>query len=84
MKKSQKEFLTEGFGWYGVVAILVAYALLSLNTVSSHSLIYNLLNLTGGIGIVVDAIAKKDRPLVALNVIWVLIALAAIGKALIG
>lgn len=65
-------------GWYGAGAILVAYALLSFSVLSASSLIYQLLNLTGALGILVDTYYKKDTPPEVLNIIWSVIALIAI------
>lgn len=80
MKNKTLEFITEACGWYGVTAILVAYALLSLNILDSHQLTYQILNLTGGIGIVIDAIADKNTQPAVLNTIWAVFALIAIAR----
>ncbi len=80
--KKQLEQLTELFGWYGVLAILLAYGLLSFNVISSNSLSYHLLNLSGGLGIIADSSMVKNYPPVVLNSIWVVIALFAIAKIL--
>ncbi len=66
------------FGWYGVIAILAAYALVSFNVVVAKSYVYQLLNFTGALGIVLEAASKKDKQPVALNAIWAIIALIAI------
>lgn len=65
-------------GWYGVLAILVAYALVNLNYVSVRSFGFEILNLTGAIGIIIEAINKKDIQPVMLNIIWAAIALIAL------
>ncbi len=78
-----KNTITEIFGWYGVVAIVGAYILLSFNFVSSNSLIFQLLNLTGAIGIVVDAIEDRNIQPAVLNIIWALVALIALVKILL-
>lgn len=67
-------FFSELLGWYGMVAILSAYALLSFNYLQPHQLGYQLLNGTGALGLVVDAYYKKDQPVVVLNLIFVIIA----------
>ena len=71
------------FGWYGVLAILVAYLLLSLNVLAAKSLAYQLLNLTGAAGIIVEALAKKDAQPAALNAIWAVIAIIAIAHIIV-
>jgi len=45
-----KNLLDEIIGWYGMAAILSAYALVSFNFLSSFSIIYQLLNFTGAGG----------------------------------
>jgi hypothetical protein len=75
-----KNKITEILGWYGVVAILGAYALLSFNIIGSESLWYQGLNLTGAIGIVLDAINDKNTQPAVLNIIWAVIALVAVIK----
>jgi hypothetical protein len=66
------------FGWYGVLAILLAYLLVSFSVLTSKSLGYQLLNLSGALGIIVEAYTKKDKQPVELNIIWAIIALASI------
>ena len=78
-----RERITEILGWYGVVAVVGAYALLSLNILSSNSLIFQGLNLTGAIGIVIDAVEDKNTQPAVLNIIWAVIALVAIVKILL-
>ena len=68
------------FGWYGVLAILLAYLLVSFNAVTAKSLGYQLLNLTGALGIVIVALSKKDaQP----AVLWAIIAIAAIARLIL-
>lgn len=70
------------FGWYGTVAIVGAYALTSFGYLESTSLVYQLLNGTGAIGIVIVSFAKKAWQPGILNLIWTGIALAAIVQIL--
>ena len=70
----------EIFGWYGTVAIVAAYALVSFSILQPTSIWYQLLNGTGAVGIVVDAFYKKDYQPGILNLIWTVIAIVAIVK----
>jgi len=79
MRHKAKEY----FGWYGVIAILTAYLLVSFNVIVAKSLSYQLLNLTGSLGIIVIATSKKDTQPVVLNIIWAAIAIIAIVRLLI-
>lgn len=67
-------------GWTGMVLLVLAYALLSAKKLSSHSLGYNLLNLLGGIGLLVNTISGKSWPAAALNALWAIIALITLFK----
>jgi len=66
------------FGWYGVLAIVLAYLLVSINIVGPRSLVYQLLNLSGAVGIVIEALSKKDAQPAVLNIIWATIAVFTI------
>lgn len=70
-------------GWYGVMAILLAYTLLSFKALTPDSLPYQLLNLTGALGIMYEAYYKKDTQPVVLNVVWAVVALVAIFRIVI-
>lgn len=74
MKHKAKNYL----GWYGVSAILLAYLLVSFNLIAVKSFSYQLLNLTGAVGIIIEALSKKDTQPVVLNIVWAVIALGAI------
>lgn len=73
-----KKYIEEIVGWYGTVAIVTAYALLSFNVISSGSLVYQILNGTGALGIVYISLKKKAYQPGVLNIIWAVIALIAI------
>ncbi len=75
-----KNTITEILGWYGVVAIFGAYALLSFNFVTSNSILFQTLNLTGAIGIVLDALNDKNIQPAVLNTIWAIIAIVSLVK----
>lgn len=77
-----KKIIGEIIGWYGTVAIVSAYALLSFGAISSNSLVYQVLNGTGAIGIVYISFKKKAYQPGALNIIWTIIATVAIIKIL--
>jgi len=78
VKKKMHKQLIEIFGWYGTVAIIGAYALSSFSIIKPDSLIYQLLNLTGALGIVWVSYDKKVFQPVVLNLIWSVIAAIAI------
>ena len=67
----------EILGWYGTFAILLAYALVSYGFLPSTGLAYQMLNLTGALGIMAISYKKKVMQTVALNIIWSLIGIIA-------
>ncbi|KKU82411.1 MAG: hypothetical protein UY09_C0015G0005 [Parcubacteria group bacterium GW2011_GWA2_47_8] len=71
--------LAEIIGWYGTVALVLAYALVSFGAIASSSLLYQVLNGTGALGIVYISFKKKNYQPGVLNIIWAIIALIAIG-----
>ena len=78
-----KNIVDEIIGWYGTVAIVLAYALVSNSLVSPTNYIYQLLNLTGAFGIIWISYKKKVYQSISLNIIWAIIAILAIMKLLI-
>lgn len=72
-----KKFLIEAFGWYGVLAMLGAYALLNFGMLPYTSIWYQLLNFTAALGIIVVSVYKQAYQPAALNFAW--LAIAAIG-----
>lgn len=73
----------EIFGWYGTVAILSAYALVSFSIISSNSIWYQMLNLTGATGIVIISFSKKVYQPAFLNLIWAIIAAVVLIKLIL-
>jgi hypothetical protein len=69
-------------GWYGVVAILGAYYLNSFDVIDPN-FAYQFLNLTGGLAIALVSFRKHAWQPLALNLIWALIAGAALWKLLV-
>ncbi|HWB38674.1 MAG TPA: hypothetical protein VG604_00335 [Candidatus Saccharimonadales bacterium] len=80
MKASNK--LIEYAGWYGTAAIVGAYALVSFKVIAADGAIYQLLNLTGALGIIAISLKKKVRQSAVLNAFWAIIAIAALLRLL--
>jgi len=78
-----KKIINEIIGWYGTIAIILAYALLSFEIIASTNLVYQILNCTGAIGITYISFKKKAYQPGVLNVIWTIIAIVAIIRLLI-
>jgi hypothetical protein len=70
--------LIEIIGWYGALAILLAYTLVSFEIIHSQSIEYQMLNFTGALGIFAVSFQKKVYQAATLNIVWALIALIAL------
>ncbi len=73
-----KNKIIEIIGWYGAAAILIAYAGVSFGYILPSDLIFQILNFTGAIGIVVVSFSKKTYQPGVLNLIWAIVALFAL------
>lgn len=82
MVASKRKVFDEAFGWYGTIAILSAYALLSFGFIPT-GLIYQVLNGTGALGIVYISFKKKNYQPGVLNIAWAVIAAIAIVQILL-
>ena len=69
-------------GWYGTVAILIAYALVNFNFMLTSSIVYILLNLTGAFGIICISFKDKAYQPGVLNIAWAVVALIALLRLL--
>jgi hypothetical protein len=75
---SHRDIVFELLGWYGSLALIAGFALNSFGVISAHSYAYQLINLSGALGIVAISLYKKVYQTASLNVFWVVIALVAI------
>lgn len=78
-----KKTIDELIGWYGTVAIVLAFALVSFEVIPVTNVWYQVLNGTGALGIVYISFKKKAYQPGVLNVIWAVIAGVAIVRMLI-
>ncbi len=75
---SRRRRYTEAVGWYGVAAILSAYAAINFDIFTVDSLLYPLLNLTGAVALIVDSWPDRDWQEIALNAVWATVAVVAV------
>ena len=75
--------LLQIFGWYGVVALLGAYIFVSFDLTSADGFWFQFFNVTGSIGIALEASSKKSWPATVLNTIWALVGAIALAKILL-
>lgn len=70
-------------GWYGVLAILVAYGLVSFQILDVDMWAYQVLNITGAVALVCDALRHKDYAPMTLNIAWILIGTISLIRMLV-
>ena len=71
-------FWMEVWGWYGIVAVVGAYALSTFEVLESGDLGHSLLNLTGASGIGLVCLRKRAWQGFWVEAIWVVIAITAL------
>jgi hypothetical protein len=81
---NQRNVIAEAAGWYGTVAILLAYVLVSFGFVTANGTVFQLLNLTGAIGIIIIAVHKNVKQSVVLNIFWAGVAIVSLLRLVIG
>jgi hypothetical protein len=67
-------------GWAAALLILGGYGLLSFGKIQARSPLYQWMNLLGAVGFIVNCAWNGAWPSVALNVVWVGIALYALRR----
>ncbi len=65
--------LVEVVGWAGALLILAAYGLLTAGKLTGKSLAYQMMNVVGAAGFIVNGWWHGAIPSTALNVVWLLI-----------
>jgi hypothetical protein len=72
------KLLIDIIGWVGSMEVIAAYGLNSYQKIKSDSLLFQLLNFTGGIFLIINTIYYSAYPSAFINVVWVIIASIAI------
>jgi hypothetical protein len=72
--------LIDVLGWAGMALIIGAYALLSAGKINANSKAYQLMNIAGAAGFIVNSGANRAYPSAALNVIWIGIGIYALAR----
>lgn len=74
------DLFAEIVGWIGAVLILAAYALLTAGRIEAKSVAYQVMNVVGALGFIVNSGWNGAIPSAALNVVWAGIGIAAIAS----
>jgi hypothetical protein len=67
-------------GWTAAGLILAAYGLLSFGKIQARSWIYQVMNIVGAAGFIINCAYNDAWPSVALNVVWLGIATYALRR----
>jgi hypothetical protein len=67
-------------GWLAALLILGAYGLLSLGKILAKSWLYQVMNIVGAAGFIINCAYNNAWPSVALNVVWIGIAFYALRR----
>jgi hypothetical protein len=76
------ELLIGILGWTGSLLVIGAYGLNSYQKIKSDSLAFQLMNLVGGILLIINSVFKEAYPFTFINTVWVIIALPALIRIL--
>lgn len=75
-------YVIEIVGWIAAALLLSAYVLLTLGKISSHSRVYQWLNVFAGAGLIVNSGWNGAYPSVFINVVWMAVGLYGVfGRA---
>jgi len=74
------KLIIDVIGWVGSIEVIAAYALNSYQKIKSDSIYFQLLNLTGGIFLILNTMYYCAYPSAFINVVWVIIASIAIAR----
>ncbi|MBC7451680.1 MAG: hypothetical protein H7259_09350 [Cytophagales bacterium] len=67
-------------GWLGAALVLAAFFLISTDKVTSASSLFQWLNITGALGLIVHTIYNDAYPSACVNIIWVGVAVYSLMK----
>lgn len=82
MNNNTMKILIEVLGWAGSFAVVIAYGLNSYQKLRSDSIVFYLLNLVGGIFLIVYSCYKAAYANTFINIVWVIIAVPALIKVI--
>ena len=67
-------------GWAGAALVLAGYGLLSAHKLNSRSVTYQMLNIGGSIGLVINTLWNGAIPSAVVNLIWMAIGAHAVWR----
>jgi hypothetical protein len=76
------DWIPDIIGCFGTIIVLIAYLLLQARKLNSHSVLFSVLNLVGGLLILVSLLYCWNLAAVAMEVSWVIISSFGLIKVL--
>lgn len=73
-----KNKFTEIAGWIGTALVIAAYILVSFKVLPGDSVIYQLMNLLGAMGVLTVSLVRRVYQPAVIQVVWITVALAAL------
>lgn len=83
MKTNKQHILIEYIGWIGVLLIIASYGLIALGVVDGNSLVYHGLILAGSMSVGAISLKKRAFQPAVLNILFTVLAIAAIARILL-
>jgi len=74
------QLIVDILGWIGTISYLIAYYLVSTKKIEGDAVMYQMMNLLGGILLTANALFYRAMPSVGVNVAWVGISIFALGR----
>ena len=74
------EIFAQIVGWIGAFLVVLAYFLVSYKKVQGDSMVYQLMNLVGAIGVGINTSYQEAWPSFAIQIVWGIIAIVALVK----
>lgn len=74
---------TEIVGWIGAGLVITAYFLVSTKKLLPTSITYQLMNLSGALGVGINVFIQKAYPSLAIQIMWATIAVYGLYKILL-
>ena len=68
----------EVIGWIGALLYIIAYFLISIKKLQADQVAFQLLNILGGVCLIVNSMHQSDYPSVFTNGVWAAIGVFAI------
>ena len=74
------KWIVDIFGWMGAASLLLAYGLVSMRRLDGNAVFYQVLNLLGGVFLIINSFYYGAYPSVGVNGAWIAIGIFTLIK----